>query len=84
MHHGSWPKYTIDHIDRNKLNNRIENLRDVTQSVNNSNTGKGYHWCKRERKFLVYYREDGKRRYYGRFSCEEEASNIANELNKIV
>lgn len=32
-----WPTYTIDHIDRNPLNNRIINLRDVTQQENNLN-----------------------------------------------
>ncbi len=29
-----WPKYTIDHIDGNKQNNHIENLRDCTASDN--------------------------------------------------
>jgi hypothetical protein len=35
--HGSWPKYQIDHIDRDTSNNRIENLRDVTGGVNQLN-----------------------------------------------
>lgn len=35
--HGSWPKYQIDHIDRDPSNNRIENLRDVSGSVNQLN-----------------------------------------------
>ena len=34
LHHGEWPEHTIDHIDGNKLNNRIENLQDVPFSVN--------------------------------------------------
>jgi hypothetical protein len=43
LHYGSWPKHTIDHINRDKLDNRIENLRDVTHSVNNFNRKpKGY------------------------------------------
>jgi hypothetical protein len=33
----SWPKNTIDHINGDSLDNRIENLRDVTQGVNNLN-----------------------------------------------
>ena len=32
--HQEWPKKQIDHIDGNKLNNNIENLRDVNQSIN--------------------------------------------------
>jgi hypothetical protein len=35
--HGSWPKYQIDHIDRDPSNNRIENLRDVPGGVNQQN-----------------------------------------------
>lgn len=32
-----WPEFEIDHIDGDKLNNRIENLRDVPHSVNCQN-----------------------------------------------
>ena len=39
---GDWPEHTIDHIDRDTLNNRWDNLRDVTQSVNNQNKSKKY------------------------------------------
>lgn len=35
---GRWPKDVIDHIDGNRFNNRIENLRECTQSVNRRNT----------------------------------------------
>lgn len=38
--YGVWPKGQIDHIDCNKLNNRIDNLRDVSQSVNQQNRKK--------------------------------------------
>lgn len=37
MHYGSMPKGEIDHIDGNRSNNRIENLRDVTKVENMKN-----------------------------------------------
>lgn len=38
--YGEWPISTIDHIDGNKSNNRIENLRDVPVGVNGQNKSK--------------------------------------------
>lgn len=35
--YGDWPKNQIDHIDGDKTNNRITNLRDVTATVNQQN-----------------------------------------------
>lgn len=35
--YGEHPKYHIDHINHNELDNRIENLRDVPQAINNMN-----------------------------------------------
>lgn len=40
MHFGEWPKQQIDHINRVKHDNRIENLRDVPPSVNQQNRAK--------------------------------------------
>ena len=39
MHHGYLPKF-IDHIDGNKLNNKIENLREVSHFQNMANVKK--------------------------------------------
>lgn len=35
--HGEWPNHQIDHRDGDRANNRLNNLRDVTQSVNQHN-----------------------------------------------
>lgn len=36
--HGEWPQGDIDHIDRDRLNNRIANLREATRSTNLHNS----------------------------------------------
>jgi len=36
--HGQWPTLVVDHIDRDRLNNRPSNLRDVDASTNGKNT----------------------------------------------
>ena len=38
LNNGCWPQRTIDHINGNRLDNRIENLREVSQSENVFNT----------------------------------------------
>lgn len=37
IYYNRWPKEEIDHIDHNKQNNRIKNLREVTAAVNSKN-----------------------------------------------
>lgn len=37
---GAWPRYEIDHINRDKADNRFINLRDVRPSINKHNQGK--------------------------------------------
>lgn len=37
LHYGKWPDNTIDHKNRITSDNRIINLRDVTQAENNMN-----------------------------------------------
>lgn len=37
LHHGAWPKGIIDHVNGVKIDNRLENLRDVDRVVNGRN-----------------------------------------------
>jgi len=54
--YGAWPKQFIDHINRDRSDNRIANLREASRSLNNSNTAtpktntsgfQGVSWHKR-------------------------------------
>lgn len=38
LHHGNFPDLWLDHIDGNKTNNQIENLRQVAYKDNNKNS----------------------------------------------
>jgi hypothetical protein len=64
----------IDHIDRNKLNNHITNLRVVTQQQNSQNTdAKGYYYHKRKNKYKASIMIDGKFKHIGYYDTEQEA-----------
>ena len=79
---GKWPLGVVDHRDRNTLNNRWKNLRDVTQRVNAQNrvvnkTSKsgvrGVYQPKGTSRWHVQIGVDGKRIHVGYYSSFEEA-----------
>ncbi len=75
MHHGHIPRnLVIDHINRDKTDNRIENLRVVTRMKNTWNTdSKGVCFDKRSGKFMAYIMTNKKRSTIGYFSTEQDA-----------
>ena len=74
----------IDHIDHNRLNNRLDNLRVVTASQNARNRTKkancssqfrGVSWNKEKGRWEARIRlAGGKKKFLGYFDIEEEAS----------
>jgi hypothetical protein len=73
-YHGYLPNY-IDHIDRNRENNKIDNLRDVTKEVNNKNTiGKGYYLHNQSGRYCAQVTHNYKHLSLGCYGTKEEAS----------
>lgn len=65
----------VDHIDRDKLNNSIDNLRLVTNQINQYNrVAKGYR--KRSNGYQAQIKVDGKLLNLGLFSTPEEAHSV--------
>lgn len=72
--YGHFPEGVIDHINRIKTDNRIANLRSVTQRENVANAGlnrrntsgqKGVSWNKTLQRWMVAAKKDGKNHYIG-------------------
>ena len=79
-HNPSWDIYhnprdnVIDHINNDCLDNRIENLRNITQQENNFNSKrKGYCWHKHQKKWIAQISVRKKGICLGYFDKEEDA-----------
>lgn len=79
----------IDHINRDKTDNRLANLRVCTTQENNFNrTGwknsksgfKGVTYVEAKKKFKARIGINGKRIHLGYFDTAEEASRAYNEM----
>lgn len=69
-----FPIKTLDHINRNKEDNRISNLREVSSKENSHNRdSKGYSFHKSTNKWLARIKTNHKEVYLGLFTTEEEA-----------
>lgn len=75
----------IDHIDNNKGNNHISNLRVATKSQNNWNMAnvKGYYWNKERNKYQAFINYNNKIKYLGLFKTEEEARQAYLDAKKL-
>lgn len=79
---GYFPKITIDHIDGDKSNNKISNLREATYSQNQCNLGtaknnrsglKGVTYDKRQNNWFARIKINKKQIYLGSYGCPTAA-----------
>lgn len=82
MHYGAWPNSEVDHINGNRADNRINNLRLVTSSENKQNMKRrtdcpsgvtGVYWWPQSEKWRVQIAARGIRQHIGMFKTFEEA-----------
>jgi hypothetical protein len=83
--YGKMPDSQIDHINGIKDDNRISNLRDVTNQQNhfNKTKSKGYYWREDSKKWQSQIGIDGKTIYLGSFYTEEEAHQSYLDAKKL-
>ena len=81
-------KLVIDHIDNNKLNNNIVNLRIISNRENTTKTRKtaskyfGISYDKSRKKWRAYAKHKGKQKTIGSFNTEIEAAKAYKEYIK--
>ena len=84
MHKGYLPK-SLDHINGDRKDNRIENLRPVSKAQNAQNAKlssknksgyKGVFWCSSMKKWQVQIGSNGEKIYLGCFENLEEAAEV--------
>jgi len=88
MNNGDWPKHQIDHIDGDKLNNRLCNLREASSRENSRNFPLG---CNNKTGFFGVYQiksgkwlariqgDNGQQVHLGYFDTLEEAAQCRKE-----
>lgn len=88
---GEQPPDILDHINNNKTDNRIENLREATQSQNSFNAKtrkdntsgiKGVHWHKLNKRWVARVKINNKYIHIGNFTDLDEAEQAVKEARQ--
>lgn len=89
---GEMPEKLVDHINRNRVDNRWCNLRKADYELNCRNAGlaknnksghKGISFHKKSKKWQVFISQDGKPVYLGLFASIQEAVEARNKAEII-
>lgn len=90
MHHGYYPEQ-VDHEDRDRSNNRIENLVDSDPSANGMNRGptvrnrtgvKNVHPTPNGKKFFAQHTVRGRATYLGTYETIDDAAAALDQTRK--
>lgn len=89
--HGVWPNGDIDHINHQRADNRIANLRDTNRSQNMRNSLRkrtelsplqGVCWDRQHQKWLSCITSNGKQIHLGRYDTAELAHEAYVKASK--
>lgn len=84
--HGKFPDEQLDHINGDRSDNRLANLREANNKQNQENIGlrannstgfRGVSFNTQSGKFEAYVQHNGRRIYAGRFEDAEQAASAA-------
>lgn len=90
--YGEFPENFIDHIDGNRSNNEISNLRTCNRQENNRNVGiresntsgfKGVSLYRDKVRYIAQIMLEGKKTHLGIYSTPEEASEVYQASAKL-
>ena len=90
--YGEWPKDQLDHTNRIRTDNRISNLREVTNKQNGQNASKrrdntsghpGVCWHKRDSKWRATIKHNQKKIHLGYFENLEDAVAARKAAEKL-
>lgn len=83
--YGRWPEAQVDHVNLDRSDNRIANLREASQTQNSANVPltkrnksgfKGVSWDGKKQKWVAVINVNGKQRWLGGFDSKEDAVEI--------
>ena len=87
--HGALPRGYIDHIDGDRTNNRIDNLREATPAQNVANSRavwsesglRGVHWKASRKRWIAQIMANGRVHHLGYFHDKAEAGKAYAEAS---
>jgi hypothetical protein len=91
--HGQMPNGMLDHINRDKRDNRIENLRECVSYINQRNTGlfstntsgtKGVHWKASDSRWHASIVDRGTRYHLGDYATLPEAAAARQAAERVL